>query len=627
METTKVSPLTPPLAPVHTKWLRPEMEPRLFRERLGDRLPFIIGVSGHIDADPQSLAAIEDDLRKQLLAWRAALPSTPFILFSSMARGADWFAARLVKDSGIDAQLVVPLPLPWELYRADFPQAEADDLEKFLVSSEAASFELPLLPGVTKDEVSHKGPARDNQYALAGAFVARNCHVLLALWDEGIGKTGGTADVVGYKLEGVPEKFLRVLGADDQAQSADGLELGPVYHFPVERIGAEKRGEKKKARVLFPRSYDYESADEAEKYFQERIFRPVEGFNSRTISAGAKPAGLLPPEVFAKTVPWELKECLAYLERLSDRADQLAINNAGHTRRTLLWMSLFVGLAALCFDISGDLAKFSSTHHYVSWSMLGFPIFFIAAFVLHLIASGRQYQDRHQDYRALAEGLRVQFFWQLAGVPDSVASHYLGQQRPELYWIRRACAGARMFLPRHGQPLNRARADAVRTYWMDHQYGYFFKKAGGEEESLEWLELLKSALFMFSVGAILLVALFEFEPVREYVPGNLRRIADGLGDHESRIHIFFTLLAVIAGVLAALLHNYANKLALSYHVKQYQRMERIFRLSIGRYTALVDTQRFAEAQREIRSLGGAALIENGDWVLAHRDRPLEVPHH
>ncbi len=27
------------------------------------------------------------------------------------------------------------------------------------------------------------------------------------------------------------------------------------------------------------------------------------------------------------------------------------------------------------------------------------------------------------------------------------------------------------------------------------------------------------------------------------------------------------------------------------------------------------------------TLGQEALMENGDWVMTHRERPLDVPHH
>lgn len=42
-----------------------------------------------------------------------------------------------------------------------------------------------------------------------------------------------------------------------------------------------------------------------------------------------------------------------------------------------------------------------------------------------LWAKRGDFQNKFQDYRALAEGLRVQFFWRLGGLTDSVGDHYL----------------------------------------------------------------------------------------------------------------------------------------------------------------------------------------------------------
>ena len=49
-----------------------------------------------------------------------------------------------------------------------------------------------------------------------------------------------------------------------------------------------------------------------------------------------------------------------------------------------------------------------------------------------------QRQEKGQDYRALAEGLRVQMFWCLAGLGQSVPANYLQRQRSELDWVRAA---------------------------------------------------------------------------------------------------------------------------------------------------------------------------------------------
>ena len=54
------------------------------------------------------------------------------------------------------------------------------------------------------------------------------------------------------------------------------------------------------------------------------------------------------------------------------------------------------------------------------------------------IQQAKRYDERGHDYRALAEGLRVQFYWNLAGLGRSVSANYMQRQRSELDWIRGA---------------------------------------------------------------------------------------------------------------------------------------------------------------------------------------------
>ena len=63
--------------------------------------------------------------------------------------------------------------------------------------------------------------------------------------------------------------------------------------------------------------------------------------------------------------------------------------------------------------------------------------------VLYLLARKYNYENRYQDYRALAEGLRVQEAWFAAGLTnDPVDSSYLRMQQSELQWIRMALSCA-----------------------------------------------------------------------------------------------------------------------------------------------------------------------------------------
>ena len=77
---------------------------------------------------------------------------------------------------------------------------------------------------------------------------------------------------------------------------------------------------------------------------------------------------------------------------------------------------------------------------------------------------------------------------------------------------------------------------------------------------------------------------------------------------------------------AALLHNYAEKAAWAEQSKQYHRMAQIFALAEQRLREMIRLGNYQGAQRLIQELRKEALAENGDWVLLHRERPLEQPH-
>jgi hypothetical protein len=52
----------------------------------------------------------------------------------------------------------------------------------------------------------------------------------------------------------------------------------------------------------------------------------------------------------------------------------------------------------------------------------------------------------------------------------------------------------------------------------------------------------------------------------------------------------------------------------------------IFDNAIKSIRGLLGSGKVAAAKSCLRALGKETLIENGDWVLLHRERPLEIPH-
>ena len=60
----------------------------------------------------------------------------------------------------------------------------------------------------------------------------------------------------------------------------------------------------------------------------------------------------------------------------------------------------------------------------------------VAVVVLFFLQSWWAYYERYHRYRALAEALRVQIFWRVAGIADVVGDAYWTHQIKELNWLR-----------------------------------------------------------------------------------------------------------------------------------------------------------------------------------------------
>jgi hypothetical protein len=167
------------------------------------RAPLVIGVTGHRDLRPEDVPRLEEVVGQVIKKLKEDSPNTPLVLLSALAEGADRLVAGVALALG--ARLIVPLPMPRQIYETDFSTAKSKgDYEKLLARA-GHPIELPLLHGVTEAEIREQGPARDCQYEQAGAFIVRQSHLLIALWD---GKyrnlVGGTSRVVKFQLERVP---------------------------------------------------------------------------------------------------------------------------------------------------------------------------------------------------------------------------------------------------------------------------------------------------------------------------------------------------------------------------------------------------------------------------------------
>ena len=547
------------------------------------RLPIVIGVTGHRHLRAADVPTYREHVCELFTQLRRRYPSTPLRIVTALAEGADRLVAEVALEGG--HEVLVPLPLEPADYEHDFPDTIA---EFHSILSRVPPDEVFVLPRDEGSEPTLPTPQdqREKRYRAVGMLLAQHTHLLLALWDGlPTDSNAGTAAVVRMKLEGpagMPEAGLRPLDAEDG---------GPVYHIHALRAGEPAEHALKKPEWMFPQEGD-------EALFHTLCSR-IERFNSEPLrrsiaSSLPEAARALLPDIDSRSAGGRT---LAYAFAA---ADLLARHYQRITRVVLRLTLLSAAMLALIFELYAEILP-------SRWLPAAYLTAFASLTVILLWQGRRDVQGRYLDYRALAEGLRVQFYWRLAGLHDSASSSYLRKQADELRWIREALRAAAA-LP----PPSTAHPELAVEHWVSGQAGYYADRARSQRHRLHRLE--QRSRFFLGAGLIATSLLVVFWSLLERLP---------------TWHRWIVVLMGFAPIGAALWETYAERLGLRTQVNQYARFAGIFRRA-GRFAQRLDQHPGRHDRHHalialLRELGREALMENGDWVLLLRERPIVLP--
>jgi hypothetical protein len=428
---------------------------------LPNRIPLVIGTTGHRDLRPQDVPILEREvgaiiarLRSDYLGGDA---ETPIIMISALAEGADRVVARAALAAGV--KLIAPLPLPVAEYRRDFePGLNPDASDEFdqLLSEASAAPVMSFTAGNSLDAVRTDSGKRAEQYRAVGLFIVQHCDVLIALWDgnEHDMAVGGTGEVVTFKREGIP---LVVSGSAHA--SLDGSEIGPVIHVVTPRLKAGSP-----ASAVAVRAWGEEIVNRYRGSRFRRLLDRARGFGANLF--GSDPNSVLSglsAEQRRNLETWETFNALIALTReFNEAAAALEASPDGLLQKSSGIEGLYVNpgdghpddearLRAMnaashwsqFFGIADTLAKNRQTQFRKDWTLLfglGFAAFIFFAlsthaadrafdwllgcytflvtiiFVLFIRARIGRDQERFLDYRAFAEALRVAVYWKILGI-------------------------------------------------------------------------------------------------------------------------------------------------------------------------------------------------------------------
>ncbi|HJT98856.1 MAG TPA: hypothetical protein VJ696_11120, partial [Rhodanobacteraceae bacterium] len=439
----------------------------------GASVRLVIGVTGHRNIDAGESDGIRARVRELFAALRRELPSLAPVVVSSLAQGGDQLVAEEASAAGIP--LIAILPMPRAQYADDFEGTARARFDALLAT--AATIELP---GVARDAIDldamPTGAERDRQYANAGLYISSHCHILLAIWD---GKPsdliGGTAQIVDYHLHGkLPGSIERRRARSASVPLGDDIER-LAYHIVCSRSDEGAPAPALRPLETFWLTGSHATSGENPIPADYRAtFANMAGFGADA----AKYRQAIEAKSARRAVGVAAPK--SALNDLFQAADYLAL----HFQRRVLFamrgiysIAALMGIAFLCY------ADFPAQDYMI----FVFLSLFAAGVSLSLIARRRGWHRKYLDYRALAEGLRVQSYWRRAGLSvtaDSEFAHdnFLQKQDVELGWIRNVMRSAGLAAdlaraPREADALVRVIAEWVGEADGPGQLGYYTSRA------------------------------------------------------------------------------------------------------------------------------------------------------
>ncbi len=647
---------------------------------LPNRIPLVIGTTGHRDLRAEDLPVLEREVRAIIGRLRSEYlgggDDTPIILISALAEGADRVVARAALAMGV--KLIAPLPLPVDEYRRDFepglnPNAAAEFDQ--LLSEASAAPVMSFTAGNSLDAVRTNASKRAEQYRAVGLFIIRHCDILIALWDGNPSDmaAGGTGEVVTFKREGIP---LVVSGSTHE--SLDGPEIGPVIHVVTPRLKAGSPASQVavhawgKEIIRRHRGSALQQLSDRSRAFAAKLFgsepnsslsglsalerrdletwetfdaliRLTHGFNREATALEASPEGLLqksngiddlyadagdghPDEAAKLRVMSSAPHCSEFF----GIADALAKRRQAQFRQD--WTLLF-GLGFLAFILFALSSH--ATGSAFNWLLGGYAFLVIVIFLLFFRARVGRDQERFLDYRALAEALRVAVYWKILGIDG----YWPGERNSvdEKFTADSDSIGALAnFYPiKESSELTWIKA-CLRTIDLWHRTKGPAPKGGMNFEAhnmarrfwvygqLSYFERQEAkhnrrAEFLESWSLVVLVTTpFLLVPLLLSAIGSDQYLGSKTTMHD----IFLIATGILPGIAAALT-SYSERLALTAQARQYDRMRMLFKRAYDLLPETLDENTEHYARSLYRDLGIEAMKESADWMAIYRQRPIQ----
>ncbi|KZX11267.1 hypothetical protein [Methanobrevibacter curvatus] len=555
-----------------------------------DRIPIVIGVSGHRDLRIQDISKLESIVNSEISNLMEKYPNSPFLLLSSLAEGADQLCAKIALELDID--VVAPLPRDLEDFKRDFKGDALEEFEKyidnvreyFVVPDTESRNELDSLKcKLNDDEVYRK--TRHFGYRQAGIYIAKHSHILLALHDGSDPTQGGcgTAEAIDFKLN----------------HSYNDVNM-PYFKTSQDQVIEIRTPREKSPDIGDP----FKVFKHPDQDCLDEIIDKTDEFNKDVVKNPEKSSPLLSDkEVSTKKAK--------LIDSLHGHAGKLS---GSYKDKYIFNLKFFSGVAFLIvfsFMIY-DEAK-------LNLGMIMYTFIFIGAAIYLYVINKKEYHRKFLEYRVLAECLRVEFFLNLLEIPNNIYESLTWVQRNEVLWIHKAIE---VTLIGEDEKEN-IDIEYIKSQWIEDQLNHHTKKIK-EDKVQEKINTIFTRLMLtlsLILGLIMLILEFANSSfVQVEIPlGILSKILLMQNNQEFLLRDVFKMAFVLASAITLFLSNYYGKLPLSRKISDHKNMINLYSQAIEKFEDENNQKKevFLELAQE-------EIIENGNWLSYSKDNEIDI---
>ena len=377
-------------------------------------------------------------------------------------------------------------------------------------------------------------------------------------------------------------------------------------------------------------------------------------------------------DLFGELRPWEdrntrlLVEHYVVADRMAIRYQYFSEIISNLYLEFFKYLSFIIGALATFWSIRiYGWAKEPESHFHFVWTYFGtenpyalwcLPIsawsFIILSFILvfiYIVAKFLKYHYRYHRFRAVAEALRVQIFWRIAGIRDCVSGYYRSHQIPETEWIRAAVNGLDVFLDRPKKSDFKAsrleRIDFVKNSWVSGQRDYFSNTINKRKKAQKgapafwthrYVMYFLAALFFYlqlkgDIARVTFATIHNFIvslPLSERI---VKFIYPPTLTQPNWVIWIFVIIGIVVSFITCMVVYYTMQLKFKRAKSEEKRFEQILfpfdRASLLLNAATPDNgQKLINKQQMIlRQLGSEAVSENVNWLLTVGEQDLNLP--